>query len=44
MTNLTGHFCIVLPNGDYSDNNPETITLMGNHDDEASMVLLVRYL
>lgn len=44
MTNLTGHPCIVLPNGSYAGDNPGTITLLGNHFDEASILMFARYL
>jgi len=44
MTNLTGHPCVVLPNGSYSGDSPGTITLLGNHFDEASILLFARYL
>lgn len=44
MTNITGHPCVVLPDGNYSGDNPGTITLIGNHFDEVSILLLARYL
>jgi len=44
MTNLTGHPCVVLPNGSYAGENPGTITLLGNHFDEASILMFARYL
>ena len=44
MTNLTGHPCVVLPDGSYSGDNPGTITLLGNHFDEASILIFARYL
>ncbi len=44
MTNLTGHPCVVLPNGSYSGDNPGTITLLGNHFDESNILLFARYL
>ncbi len=44
MTNLTGHPAVVLPNGSYAGDNPGTITLLGNHFDEASILMFARYL
>jgi Asp-tRNA(Asn)/Glu-tRNA(Gln) amidotransferase A subunit family amidase len=44
ITNLTGHPCVVLPNGSYKMNNPGTITLIGNHFDEAGLLIFARYL
>lgn len=44
MTNLTGHPCVVLPNGSYEGEHPGTISLIGNHFDEASILLFARYL
>ena len=44
MTNLTGHPCVVIPNGSYADENPGSITLLGNHFDEASILSLARFL
>ena len=44
MTNLTGHPCVVLPNGSYAGDNPGTITLLGNHFDEASILMFARYI
>ena len=44
MTNLTGHPCVVLPNGSYKAGTPGTITLIGNHFDEASILSFARYL
>ena len=44
MTNLTGHPCVVIPNGSYTDENPGSITLLGNHFDEASILSLARFL
>ncbi|MBE9490271.1 MAG: amidase [Bacteroidetes bacterium] len=44
MTNLTGHPCVVLPDGSYAGDNPGTITLLGNHFDEASILIFARYL
>lgn len=44
MTNLTGHPCVVLPDGSYADNNPGSITLVGNHFDEANILIFARYL
>ena len=44
MTNLTGHPCVVLPDGSYAVNNPGTITLIRNHFDEANILMFARYL
>jgi len=44
MTNLTGHPCVVLPNGSYEAGSSGTITLLGNHFDEASILSFARYL
>lgn len=44
MTNLTGHPCVVLPNGSYALKNPGTITLVGNHFDEATLLAVGKYL
>lgn len=44
MTNLTGHPCVVLPNGSYAENKGGSITLVGNHFDEANILLFARYL
>ena len=44
MTNLTGHPCVVLPNGSYAGEHPGTISLIGNHFDEASILAFARYL
>ena len=44
MTNLTGHPCVVLPDGSYANNTPGTITLLGNHFDEASILMFARYI
>ena len=44
LTNLTGHPCVVIPNGSYAASNPGSITLLGNHFDEASILMLARYI
>lgn len=44
MTNLSGHPAVVLPNGSYAGERPGTITLVGNHFDEASILMFARYL
>ena len=44
ITNLTGHPCVVLPDGSYAGDNPGTISLIGNHFDEASILMFARYL
>jgi Asp-tRNA(Asn)/Glu-tRNA(Gln) amidotransferase A subunit family amidase len=43
MTNLTGHPCIALPNGSYAKGENGTITLIGNHFDEASILRFARF-
>ena len=44
MTNLTGHPCVVLPNGSYKESKGGSITLLGNHFDEATILMFARYL
>jgi len=44
MTNLTGHPCVVLPDGSYADGNPGSISILGNHYDEATILAFARYL
>ena len=44
MTNLTGHPCVVFPNGSYANGNPGSITLVGNHYDEATILAFGKYL
>lgn len=44
MTNLTGHPCVVLPNGSYANGTSGSITLVGNHFDEASILAFAQYL
>lgn len=44
MTNLTGHPCVVLPNGSYEKGKGGSITLLGNHFDEASILQFARYI
>ncbi len=44
LTNLTGHPCVVIPNGSYAGSNPGSITLLGNHFDEASILMFARYI
>lgn len=43
-TNLTGHPCLVLPNGSYANENGGTISIIGNHYDEASILAFGKYL
>jgi Asp-tRNA(Asn)/Glu-tRNA(Gln) amidotransferase A subunit family amidase len=38
LTNLTGHPCVVLPNGFREDGTPASITLIGNLFDEATLL------
>ncbi|MFW5878053.1 MAG: amidase [bacterium] len=44
MTNLTGHPCVVLPAGSYASGNSGSVTLLGNHFDEASILVFARYI
>ncbi|MFD1316471.1 amidase [Namhaeicola litoreus] len=44
MSNLTGHPCVVLPNGSYAENKGGSITLLGNHFDEANILSFARYI
>ncbi len=44
FTNLSGHPALVFPNGSYQEGNPGTITLLGNHFDESSILYLARYI
>lgn len=44
MTNLTGHPAVVMPNGSYAAEIGGSITLIGNHFDEASILTFARYL
>ncbi|MEQ9304223.1 MAG: amidase [Marinoscillum sp.] len=44
MTNLTGHPCVVIPDGSYAGGSPGSITLLGNHFDEASILVFARYM
>lgn len=40
MTNLTGHPCLVLPNGFTENGSPTSITFIANYMDEASLIAL----
>jgi Asp-tRNA(Asn)/Glu-tRNA(Gln) amidotransferase A subunit family amidase len=42
VTNLTGHPCIVVPNGFNRNGNPTSISFIGNLYDEASILLAAR--
>ena len=44
MTNLTGHPCVVLPDGSYKNAEGGSITLLGNHFDEGSILEFARYI
>ncbi len=44
MTNLSGHPCLVFPDGSYKNGNPGSISLIGNHFDEASILAFGRYI
>jgi Asp-tRNA(Asn)/Glu-tRNA(Gln) amidotransferase A subunit family amidase len=41
MTNLTGHPCIVLPNG-FIEGHPTSISLLGNLFDEATILAVAK--
>jgi Asp-tRNA(Asn)/Glu-tRNA(Gln) amidotransferase A subunit family amidase len=42
MTNLTGHPCVVVPNGFDEDNHPTSISFIGNLYDEATLLAFVK--
>ncbi|MBN2135531.1 MAG: amidase [Acidobacteria bacterium] len=42
LTNLTGHPCVVLPNGFDKDNHPVSITFIGNLFDEGKLMAFAR--
>lgn len=42
VTNLTGHPCVVVPNGFNKQNSPTSISFIGNLYDEASILLAAR--
>ncbi|MCK5169299.1 MAG: amidase, partial [Bacteroidales bacterium] len=42
MTNLTGHPCVVVPNGFDEKNHPTSISFIGNLYDEATILSLVK--
>jgi len=42
MTNLTGHPCVVVPNGFYKEGHPSTISLLGNLFDEATILAFAK--
>lgn len=42
VTNLTGHPCVVVPNGFNKSNSPTSISFIGNLYDEASILLAAR--
>ncbi len=42
ITNLTGHPCVVVPNGFDEENNPTSITFLGNLFDEATVLSFVK--
>jgi len=44
LTNLTGHPCVVLPNGFDPEGHPKSITLTGNLYDEATILAVARVL
>jgi Asp-tRNA(Asn)/Glu-tRNA(Gln) amidotransferase A subunit family amidase len=41
MTNLTGHPCVVLPNG-FIEGHPTSISLIGNLFDEAIILVVAK--
>jgi len=42
LTNLTGHPCVVLPNGFSKDNTPTSITFIGRLFDEATLLAVAK--
>jgi Asp-tRNA(Asn)/Glu-tRNA(Gln) amidotransferase A subunit family amidase len=42
LTNLTGHPCVVVPNGFNEDGEPTSISFMGGLFDEASVLAVAR--
>lgn len=42
LTNLTGHPCVVLPNGFAKDGTPTSITFMGNLFDEGKLIAVAK--
>ena len=44
VTNLTGHPCVVLPGRSYAQGQGGSITLIGNHFDEAAILEFAEYL
>ncbi|MBU2494340.1 MAG: amidase [Bacteroidetes bacterium] len=42
LTNLTGHPCVVLPNGFSKDGTPTSITFMGNLFDEGKLIAVAK--
>ncbi|OFX85287.1 MAG: amidase [Bacteroidetes bacterium GWF2_33_16] len=42
MTNLTGHPCVVVPNGFDNDNHPTSISFIGNLYDEATLLAFAK--
>ncbi|MCH8328692.1 MAG: hypothetical protein IID15_09270 [Candidatus Marinimicrobia bacterium] len=42
LTNLTGHPCVVLPNGFNAEGTPTSITFMGQLYDEATLLAVAR--
>ncbi len=42
ITNLTGHPCVIVPNGFDDENNPTSISFLGNLFDEATLLAFVK--
>ena len=42
LTNLTGHPCVVLPNGFSKDGTPTSITFMGKLFDEGKLIAVAK--
>jgi Asp-tRNA(Asn)/Glu-tRNA(Gln) amidotransferase A subunit family amidase len=42
LTNLTGHPCVVLPNGFSEDGTPTSITFIGNLFDEGTIIAVAK--
>ena len=42
LTNLTGHPCVVLPNGFNAEGSPTSISFLGNLYDEATVLAVAK--
>ena len=43
VTNLTGHPCLVMPNGSDEEGTPTSISLIGNYFDEGILLEIARH-